>query len=263
MTELYEFFGDANYPATDVVNEQLYSSFDPGRDILLGLFAAAINQELGGSTTDVLTTSRWGIARVGTRYELTLPVADTYYEVPDKETLRKADLAFPFLALGRTDGEPGEQTLQIENDTCRWSLDYVLGPLKEEDKRRLGGVLKGVRDIIQLCIRRRGHPAYDDGALQFFEGTGGFSSIRAINYQMGPAEFGERGAGLIFHALHMTLETVEVEGAQEDSVTPFEGVSITIGAGGPGGVLPDLIEARTEIPVQDPLIVGAQNPEDS
>lgn len=253
---LYQTFGDATFPTTsaDVENGQLFSAFDPGRDILLALFRAAINFELGHAVDAVDPTSPWGVATATTKYANGFPVADTYYEVPDKETLGKADIAFPFLALGRTDGEVGEETLQIENDTCRWSFDFVLGPLSEPDKRRLAGVLKAVRDVVQLCIRRRGHPSYNDGALQFTSTRGGFSSIRIVNYAMGPAEFGERGSGLIFHALHMTLETVELDGFVEGEATPFEGVSLSIGIGDDGGVLPEVIEARTEVPLPPELL---------
>lgn len=247
---MYRTLGGASYPTqgTDVTSEQLYSVFDPSRDVFLALFEAAINYELGHATGSVDSASPWGVARVGTKLASSQPVADTYHEIPTKEVLRRADIRFPLLSIGRTGGEFGEETLAIEADTGRWQLDYNLGPLKTEDVRRLGGALNAARNIIQLVVRQGCHAAYAFGARQF----GSFKSVRLVNYTMGPADFGERGEGLIFHALSMTIETVEQDGDVEGAHPNYDGATVAIGVEGNGGVLPDVIIGRTEVPVEAP-----------
>lgn len=253
---LYKKFGDAQYPTAGAEitadGGHLYDAFDPARNTLLGLFTAAINYELAGSTSAVDSTSPWGVAAAGTKYESTLPVADTYFEVPDREVLKKANVAFPFLALARTDGETEAFTLYHEQDTCRWSLDYVLGEMDEPTKRRLGGSLKAVRDIIQTCLRDGKHPEYQGGAVQLGDGRGGLKTMRIVTYQMGPATTGEQGDGLILYALHMTLESTEIDGDIAGTIPPLDGVNVSIGVGDEGGILKDVVTLRTEVPVQNP-----------
>lgn len=254
MSFLYQSLGDVEFPVfgEDVQNNQLYSVLDPGRDILLALFKSAINFELAHSTTTVGPQSVWAKGRPGTVLADRMPVEDTYYEVPSREVLQRTDLTFPWLAIYRTSSESVEYTLELEGETCVWGLDYVLGPLSVGDVRRIGATLEGVKRIIRTTMRKRGHASYQSGALQFFPGRGGFSSIRSIDTATGPAEFGEQGEGLIFHALHMNMETVELTAVVADEAPALEGVSVSMGVGGDDGIKKDAIEIRTEVEIQRP-----------
>ena len=246
MTDsLYQRLGATVLPAGQVEDEQLGSVLDPARDRLLGLFSAAITAELA---------TVWAVARAGTALATRAVVADTYPESPRKSTLRQANVKLPALFLAREDGpaEHEEFTLQLESTKCRWGLAYVLGPLKPQDHRRLGDVLNAVVKVVQLTIRREGHPAYDGGAVQFVREKAGLASVKMTSSTQGVVELGEQGEGLEFYGVNMTLETVEIEGWDDDLYPPLEGVSASVGIVGPGGPLPDALELRTDTTYQDP-----------
>jgi hypothetical protein len=240
MTEyLWHFHGDADLPiaATDVSDGQLFSAWDPGADQLLSLFETAVNAELAAS---------WTVARVGTALASASPIARTIYEQPRKALLREASLQFPLLALYRTESEFEERTLTQEVERCTWRLDYILGPLTVEDYRRLGAALTAVKKVVALCIRLRGHPEFESGALQFGDGKGRFGAIRIVSAEQGPAEFGPDGEGPEYHCLAMKLETTELEAPQADLDTDFEGVDFSLAVGGKDDALPDAVLANTD-----------------
>lgn len=267
MSFLYRKLGALESPVQGDATTTTLVSLDPGRDQLLSFFKDVLNAELGHSTSDVLDTSIWYYARQGTALAGRMPVADVLPEVPDRETLRQLDLTFPWLSVYRTTSEELQHTLYHESTVQQWGLDYVLGPLSAPDVRRLRDVLEAAKKFIRLAIKARAHAAHQDGALQFFEGSGSFSSIRVVSTAQGAAEFGQQGEGLIFHSLHMDLETVELDGdaagAPAPGAAPFEGVSMNVHVGGgEQGVKRDALELRTEPVIQNPFIHGVSNPDD-
>lgn len=270
---LFQTLGDVGFPTdgADVEDGQLFSVLDPARDRMIALFKAAINYELAHSTTVVSPTSPWGVATAGTVYETRMPVDDTYYEVPDRETLRKGDYRFPFLALYRTElTEVVERTLSIEGQRWRWGLHYCIGELGIANERKLSAVLSAVPKIVQLVIRNNGHPAYADvrtidgveqQVAQFFATSGGLAEVRLVGAVIGPASYGEQGQGLVLHAAQLTLETLELDGFVEDDVGAadapiFEGATFHVNSAATEGVHADTAVIRTEVPVEDPLVTG-------
>jgi len=248
---MYEFFGDVDYPITgsEVQNTNLFSVTDPGRDNMIALFTAAINTELAQSTTVIEPTSAWAKVIPSTRLDGVMPVSDTTYDLPRRSVLRETKLTYPLLGVYRTQATHDEFTLAQERITQLWGFDYVMGPLSVADFRRLGGAMNAVRTIVQLVIRRRGHPAYKGGALQFGPGTGQFSTIQVTESSEGPAQFGQEDEGMEFHALHMVLKTTELAGL--DAIAPtFEGSTVTMGVGTDGDILADFIEVKTEVPLE-------------
>lgn len=255
MTDLWQSNGDVAFPTygDDVADEQLFSVFDPGRDRLLALFKAAICWEFGRSTSSVESDSPWGIARVGTKLASALPVADTLYRMPTRAFLRETKVAYPLLALYRMQATHDEATLHYDRIACTWGFDYILGPLSADDERRLMGALNAVRMLIPVVIRGRGHPAFESGALQFGQGNGRFSSIRVTTSAEGPATFGQDGEGVEFPAIHLELETTELDDADgEHQGAPLEGATFTFGVGGSEDAEPELIIARTEPELMNP-----------
>ncbi len=239
-TSLYRQVGEVHLPtaAGDVTNAQLFSCFDPGADILRGLFTAAINAEL---------TAAWNVVRVGTALATVAPVQDSTYQLPDKALLREAKFQFPLLAVTRGDWEITEHTLDQEMLKQQWSIDYVLGPLSPEDFRKLGAVLNAVRTVVQQTIRMRGHPTYQSGALQFFDGKGHFASVKLLSGKQGPATWGPEGEGMIVHVLSMVLETEEHDYDMPGRDAAFAGFSLSTNAGGAAeGVVPREIEVASE-----------------
>lgn len=252
---LFDNFGDVSFPTlgSDVDDTQLFSVFDPARDRLLSLFKTAINVELARSTTIIATDSPWYAVTPNTSLDGKMPVVDTFYKMPSRAAFRETKLDYPLLALYRVKTTAEEHTLSYEKQTCSWGLDYILGPLKEDEYRRVGGALEAVKKIVHLVIKKRGHPEFESGALQFFPGVGGLAAMRVVEAVEGPAEFGEEGEGLEFMALHMELESVEHEHQQDDAYPDFEGATIHMGVGGENDAAPDVIIARTEVPQQPPL----------
>jgi hypothetical protein len=244
MPSLYRTVGQLELPvvAGDVTDAQLFSALDPGADILRGLFVAAINAEL---------TAAWNVARVGTVLAARAPVEDSVYQLPDKSLLREAKFNFPLLAVYREEGTFTEHTLDQDEETTTWGVDYILGPLTPEDFRRLAAVMNAVRAVILLTIRMRGHPAYRSGELQFFPGRGHFASVALKSYKQGAATWGPEGEGQVVYVLSMQLETREHEYGAEGVDPAFAGVSMGVGVGGdPAGILVDAAEAMTEFPLE-------------
>lgn len=241
---LYRKFGDVAFPLETVQNQQLFSVLDPARDKLLALFAAAINKELGGSTTAVLATSPWGIARVGTSLAAAKPVQDVCYLQPTGDLLKETVWGMPLLCLYRTTAVHEEFTLQREVMRTTWGLDYLLPPLPAEDRRKLGAVLTGVRMLLNLVIRNRSHPAFQNGTLQFGQGYGGFDTMKIVSSNEGPAQFSEQAGSNFYYAVHFDIETTELDDTTM-IFTDFAGVDLSVGVGGADDTLP-AVQARTD-----------------
>lgn len=256
MTEtLFDTFGDLGFPLadTDVTDTNLFSAVDPVRDRMLSLFKTAINIELALSTTVTETNSAWFVVTPDTPLAGKLPVEDTFYKMPSRAAFRETALTYPLLALYRMKSMHEEHTLNYEKEIQTWGLDYILGPLKEDDFRRVGGALNAVKKIIHAVIKRRAHPEFEGGAVQFFATVGGLAKIRIVETTEGPAEYGQEGEGLEFMSLHMELETEEHEHQKDGANPDFDGATITIGVGEEQTAVPDLIVVRTEVPQQSPF----------
>ncbi len=243
---LYAKFGDVEFPTLDVQDGQLFSVFDPARDKLLAFFKAVVNQELGGSMTTVVATSAWGTARVGTALASAMPVQDVCYLMPTPDLMREANWGMPLLCCYRTTAIHEEFSLQRELIRSTWGVDYILPPLAVDDRRKLAGVLSGVRSLLTLLIRRRGHPAYQNGTLQFGQGYGGFDTMRIVSSAEGPVSFSDQTGGNFYYALHFDLETTELDNALDGVFTDFVGADVSVGIGGNDGTLPDAVQARTD-----------------
>lgn len=242
---LFQKFGDVTFPTGTVQDKQLFSVLDPARDKLLALFSAAINQELGGSTTTVVATSPWGVARVGTSLSATQPVQDVCYLQPTSDLMKEAGWSFPLLALYRTSAVHEEFSLQREVVRTTWGVDYILPPLPAEDRRKLGAILAGVRLLLNLVIRKRSHPAYQNGTLQFGQGYGGFDTMKIVSSNEGPAQFSDQAGSNYYYAVHFDIETTELDNTTM-TYTDFAGVDLSVGVGGADDTLPDAVQARTD-----------------
>jgi hypothetical protein len=257
---LYQRFGGVRFPIKDgdTTDGQLYSSLDPVRDRLVALFRAAINQELGRGVNTVVAGSPWDLARTATNLATALPVADTLFTSPTAEKIKELKIDFPLLCLYRVSSDHEEFSLVREAERCAWGFDYVLPPLSGSELRKLSGVLSAVGKIVQLVVRRRGHPAYESGALQFGTDKGTLSILKVKSSQQGPASFSPTpGETLVYYALHAELESLELDAPYELVVggdadgtptteTDFEGVDYNLGVGGADGILPDETQARTD-----------------
>jgi hypothetical protein len=242
---LYQSFGGTRFPTTAADVTDTLVSLDPGRDLLLELFASAINSELGEVWTTVTGTMGSDHKFAGTS-----PVQSTLPEEPTKQNLTSVKKNFPLLALHR---DPEEETkwepytLEVDKLTQQWKLHYILGPLDIIDQRKLKDIGQAVAKIVKLVIKKRGHPSYQSGALQFFDDTSRFARVDMVSSK-GPTQagFGEGADTTVYWAMLIKLETEELSSFIEGSLGPVDAADITIGIGGGEGILPDGIQAQTD-----------------
>jgi hypothetical protein len=249
MSTFFFRYGDLDLPtdSADVPDQFLYQAFDPGRDALAALFKNAINAEAALVTSGSPSpTSAWCVARGETTLRDVLPVADTFYEMPTPDLMRESAFNFPLLCVYREGGTDDERTLARDRTTTRWGVDYILPPMGLDDLRRLGGILIAAHHIINLCVRQASHPSHENGATQFGPGKGHFARVETGEWKIGPATFGGE-VPVPYRALHMTLITKELTVEDVEDATPFEGADISIGVGTKGDILPDLVQASTDV----------------
>lgn len=238
MSSLLRRFGALELPDTLASVTETLAPLDPGRDILLGLFRQAILSELNAP---------WQVVTSGTPLAGTAVVQDAWPGPLSPEIVKARVTQWPCLAVYRT-GEATyeEHTLEIDRLTQLWSVDYVLGPLAPEDQRRLRDILVAVPKVLSQTIRGRGHPDYENGALQFFEESGRFASVRLVNHEIGAAPFAGEGQPL-YHACSVQLETTETDGDVDGVDTDLTGASFAFDVGDNTGFIPNLIEADTDV----------------
>jgi len=227
-------WGGLSLPATAIGTD--LASLDPARDILLELFAAALNSELQDA---------WAAAAGGIDLLTPIPVAHKLPALPDLDTMRQAKAAWPMLAVARSiePNQEDEFTLWQNRITSKWSIDYVLGPLEIGDQLKLGDVLIAAGKIIAAVIRNGGHKAYAATTLVtpttgdpltcakqvLGPGTGccGFSTIGISSFICGAAAFSQGGPK--YHALTMTLQTTELDSISDADAVLYTGASIAFG----------------------------------
>lgn len=242
---LYRKLGDVEFPLLPVQNAQLFSALDPARDKLLAFFKAAINQELAQSTTTITAGSPWALATAGTTLSSAMPVQDVCYLQPTSDLVKEASWGMPLLCCYRTSAVHEEFTLYREVVRTTWGVDYILPPLPADDRRKIAAMLPGVRALLTLLVRRRSHPAYQDGALQFGQGYGGFDVLKVTASNEGPVAFSDRENSNFYYAVHLDIETTELDNTIE-TLTTFDGVDLSVGIESDSGTLPDAVLARTD-----------------
>lgn len=165
---------------------------DPAQELLIDLFKTAINNDLGPA---------WEEARVDTILSASNAVQTTVPYEPDDELFRELKVTFPVLCVWREGDAPGKPfTNQYDAVTQRWAIDYIMGPLSIEERRKLGGSLRHVRAIIKEICNVGGHAAYgmDSNNVQPNQvltsdepGHAGFSTFRFVSGSGGQAGFGD------------------------------------------------------------------------
>lgn len=235
---LFRRLGAAEFPPDlTAAPESFYAALDPSGDRLLALLRAALVAEL---------TAPWALATAGTAFGSVGPVATVLRAPPTKAQLRAQRITFPALFLARSKQAHSEYSLGLDQVVTTWTLDYIIGPLTGADYQRLAAVTHAALAVIRIVIRERRHPAFESGALVFDPSiAAGFKSLRVVGSETGVAEFGEQGEGLEFAALHMDLETDELEAPLEGTSAPYDGMTVTLDSVAASEVLPALVVGRT------------------
>lgn len=243
---LFQSLGDLELPfRTADVGVAWLAALDPSRDLLLELFASAINSELSEAWAAVKASSSKTLAAT--------PVADRLPDEPTEKLMTSRKAAFPLLALHRTGVATYDPiTLEITRLTQPWGLHYILGPLDAIDARQLKDICVAVAKIVVLVIRQRGHRSYQGGALQFFgehspDQHSPLTSVRLVSHEgPGQAVFGGESSTITYWAIEMRLETTEISGYDPEVEAELDAANITVGVGGTEGTLPAAIVAATD-----------------
>ena len=254
---LYRTVGGLALPLEDT-GESTGASLDPGRDILLDLLAAALNDELA---------ARWSSATPGTPLEGTNPVQTTEADELDSQLLQTKEIKFPVLAVYRN-GQGSWDDFSLDTERLNWgfSVDYVLGPLTAGERRRMGDFLYAALLIMGETIKRGGHRAYATQPGRTWQpklvlgpgsDTANFSSVRIApnSIQRGAASFS--GSDVKYWALSFNVEATEIDSHTEGDPrsNDYAGVNATLGTGTivtddpdeASATIDDLVEARTYV----------------
>lgn len=228
---------------------------DPARDMMLAVFAAAINAELGPA---------WAVVAPAIPSLTALPVADTWPGEPSPEIVLQRKCAFPCLFLARSGvGTYSDFSVSQKKLTQRWGLHYIISPIDVGDLRKIGDILVRVGAVVMHTIERGGHPSYSSGSKVL--ATVGLRSLNLLTVQSGQARFAASADGPLYHSLSCELESEEVARYVDGTAAPFLGVSFSLGTGNADGVLSESLQFDTETPLQSfpsigPIAVGRSFP---
>lgn len=239
--------------STEATGRTTLADLDPAQDILIALFKAAINNDLGPA---------WEEARGGTPLASSAAVQTTVPHEPDDDVFRELKVTFPVLCVWR-EGDATEKpfTNQYDAITQRWAIDYIMGPLSVEDRRKLGATVRHVREIIKEICNVGGHVAYgmDSANVQPRQiltsdesGGAGFSSFRFVSGSHGQAGFGDGepkywATRIICESVEYGRRTSLLAGVKHDGMRLFTGTGTGVAADDPTGEDPDgIIEEQTE-----------------
>ena len=235
-------------PDLDAIGDaKTLTALDPARRILADLFKAAINAELAEAWVAAVANRLLPDGAISAE----LPVADVLELEPIRSRMQQRQAKFPLLAIYRSgQGEYSPHVLGEVKLTQPWTLDWILGPADVATEFQLGDTAVAVAKIVALVIRRRGHAAYQSGAVQFGDIASGIGAIRIVRH-IGPAQakFADDPDGVPYWAITIELETTEyMDESSEGTYGLLTGASYDYGLGSHDGAIPGLMYSETEHP---------------
>lgn len=161
---------------------------DPGRDRILAVVKAALLAELAG---------RWPAAVDQTSLAGRLPVESAFPHEPTEEFIQTNKAKLPALFVySAPETTFSDHTLMEKQGTREIAVDYVLGPLKSDEMRRVGDVFRVFSALLSYIVEERGHEAFLAGPgnrpRNVLTGDAtGFSDLRLRSVATGKAKFSE------------------------------------------------------------------------
>lgn len=209
MDSFWSTFGGSKFPAEELdldPDKLTFEPLDPQLDNLIGLFAAAIDTELGNAWTPVCASLPVG----ATLRNSTAPIGTMLKVEPTRRVLSEANCQFPILAIHRSaEAEIESFTLSKESIKQQWQLHWILGQLTAGEAFKLSAALQAVAKIIHLCCKKLSHPAYDSGRIQFGdEDQNLFAWITVTKIEQGAGKFAEEDPAS-FYGVTVSFETLE------------------------------------------------------
>ena len=238
---IFRRMGAARLPLEDADVSADKAFVDQAADTLVNLFKAAIETELGTATG-----TPWYTVRTGTDLATKNPVEDTFLMPPTSPVMKERKTDFPALFVHRHGtAEYRERTMVLEERVQPWQMHYILGPLKVSDANKFLPVISHiVPTIVNEVIRRRGHPNFEAGAIQFVDGKGKLSTLMLQSHEFGPAIFAD-GDDSTYYACTLNLESTETDELIED-FADLEGFNACIGVGNFEEIVPALIYTNSD-----------------
>ena len=246
MAHLHEGIGGHPVPPDLSSGATTAVELDPARARLGGLFKQVLISELGSAWTQVTDT-------MGARWSGTAPVEGEVLELKStRQVMQALKKKLPLLSIARVGRATFEDhTVHTDQMTQQWRLVWILGQAGVEEQRKLGDFLTAGAKHIRLAVRRRGHPDYDGGALQFFPTTGGLGSVAIQWVETEPASINENSE-VDWLVMEMGLETVEYGNWDDEAFVNADYMTLEMGVGDSTGYIPSLINADSRYPEGDP-----------
>jgi hypothetical protein len=240
---LYQTLGGLQLPLQETGATTL-ASLDPARDILLGLFAAALSAEL---------TPRWADVVASGTLSFTTPVKTQVPHELDEATIQQLKISFPALAVYREteNQEVTEHSVWQTKLKSHWGVDYILGPLGIGDRRKLGDALTAAAKIVLMTVERGGHRAYltnDDGFpvnVLSERDYCNFITTQVAHFTAGKASFSDEGES--YHAMSLRLTTEEWTEPTASESRDYEGSNLSMSTGNYEGLVPEIVTAKTNV----------------
>lgn len=231
---VFQTQGGLRLPIYDGEVTDSFAVLDDVQDRLLKLFAAAINYEFGNPWASVVA----GLPSA--KLNGTSPANDLIPEEPTLTVMTERKVGFPALFLHRNgDGTFEDHTLEHDKLRQQWYLHWVVGPLDLESRRKILPLGVQIGKLIKMVERQQGHLAYEGGANQFEEATGGLTSLRLVSITPpGPASFADDPQNITYYGARYTIETTEVGTDLIEQEADLDGFMISEDVGGANN--PDL-----------------------
>jgi hypothetical protein len=245
MTSLYESFGGTVLPVEQQdlsATKQTFENLDPGRDLLVAMFSAAIRAEFGTGTSSAwyrVTSSLSSGSAIRNSQD---PIGYTLKIEPSHRIINELRVTWPLFAVHRTgEAEYRNKTFQVSERVQKWAVHWILGPVTAGEMHKFCDAPVAVAGILSRVCQLRSHPAYDSGALQF---DGVFSGVTFLKHAAGQAKFSD-DEDLIYYAMSAELETVE-RVRPIDEGTDALGLTLTCGVGDALEILPELVTGDSD-----------------
>lgn len=247
MTDyLYESVGGLPIPPKLTTGAVTATELDPARAVLSGLFRQVLISELGAAWTQVVTA-------LGSDHRLygTSPVEDVLELRPTEQVLQARKQALPLLAVHRVGRMTFEDhTLKDDKGIQSWRILWFIGQASVEEQRRLGDFPQAAAKQILRAIRRRGHPDYESGALQFFPTTGAIGAVKSDWAETEPVQF--KDSEMTWLMMEMAITTTEYGKWDDGAFVNADYMTLDMGVGDSTGIVPSFISADSRYPEGDP-----------
>lgn len=228
--------GGVSYPLTAETTNTALEDADPALHFALDFFQTVIEEYAGDR---ILAQA----ALVGLNFPSAVARAIHYEPSP---FLQGHDMAFPLLAIYRTDEAWNNHTTTFDKSVSVWSWNYVLPPMDPGSIERLDPLLKSVATIVSTFAMQSFDPSWEEGAT--VRDKSGIMKMEAGPVRYMDFEKLDGGQNEWWRAVTGKLIVTERADIVFEDLDVFEGVNVTLDAADPGGNVEAFVEAKSYAP---------------